>query len=154
MTAAIVEFQIVLNQIVQGVIAAKDAVVWFLSLADELKRTALRELAAMTLQAGAVPADVEEAVSRSGSKGTCTPAVLLSKGPLKVQVARVIGLPAQEMERSFRLLVSLVAIADERRRATRCDLGCEHWWHQDLSDPRIVDQIRREYLEARPPTIE
>jgi hypothetical protein len=54
---------------------------------------------------------------------------LLKKGRLKFQVAKLLKLPHAERERSFRLLLALFQIADERRRSTACLNSCSHWWH-------------------------
>ena len=39
---------------------------------------------------------------------------------------------------AMRLVLALFAIADDRRRTTRCAQGCSHWWHGELSDVDAV----------------
>ncbi|WP_225631412.1 DUF5958 family protein [Streptomyces solaniscabiei] len=34
-----------------------------------------------------------------------------------------------ERRKAFRLLVAVLAVADERRRERFCSGGCGHWWH-------------------------
>ncbi|MFZ4184425.1 DUF5958 family protein [Streptomyces pseudogriseolus] len=34
-----------------------------------------------------------------------------------------------ERRKAFRLLVEVLAVADERRRERFCSGGCGHWWH-------------------------
>ncbi|WP_410092895.1 DUF5958 family protein [Streptomyces sp. uw30] len=35
-----------------------------------------------------------------------------------------------ERRKAFRLLIAVLAIADERRRERFCSGGCGHWWHR------------------------
>jgi hypothetical protein len=69
--------------------------------------------------------DMPESVRRAGLLTTHTPAVLLARGRL----AKIVSLPQDEWAKSFRLLVSLLGVADERRRARFCADGCPHAWH-------------------------
>ncbi|MFE2263165.1 DUF5958 family protein [Streptomyces griseosporeus] len=39
------------------------------------------------------------------------------------------GLPAAEHVQAFRVLVSVFAVADTRRRETYCNGACGHTWH-------------------------
>lgn len=41
----------------------------------------------------------------------------------------VLNLPQDERIKAFRLLVALLSVADERRRARFCADGCSHTWH-------------------------
>ncbi|MFJ7270982.1 DUF5958 family protein [Streptomyces sp. NPDC099050] len=66
-----------------------------------------------------------------GLRPTHTPAVLIVRGPIRHQLAKIIALtPLDERRKAFRLLVALLGIADERRRERFCSGGCGHWWHQ------------------------
>jgi hypothetical protein len=89
----------------------------------------LQKLGLFAVEAGATSSDAAAAVQRAHLKPTLTPCVLLNSGALKVQIAKVIGLPAAERGKSFRLLLALFEIADARRRSTSCVNGCAHWWH-------------------------
>ncbi|MEU4090328.1 DUF5958 family protein [Streptomyces aureus] len=38
--------------------------------------------------------------------------------------------PVDKRRTAFRLLIAVLAIADERRRERFCSGRCGHWWHQ------------------------
>ncbi|MFD4539884.1 DUF5958 family protein [Streptomyces bauhiniae] len=38
--------------------------------------------------------------------------------------------PRPERRKAFRLLISVLTVADERRRERFCSSGCGHWWHR------------------------
>jgi hypothetical protein len=130
-----------LNQYAQGIRPLEEATAWFAALALEQKRSFVRELAAMIGQAHPTPEDVLAAVERSGLKPTYTPSVLMTRGPFKVQAAKVAALPEQEQDRAFVLFLALLGISDRRRRDEDCAQGCSHWWHRDLSDELTVRRI-------------
>lgn len=73
--------------------------------------------------------DGPESIRRSGIRPTHTPAVLVTRGRLSEQLTKIISLPQAERTKAFRLLVALLAVADERRRARFCAGGCSHVWH-------------------------
>ena len=132
-----------LNQLAQGVVPAPDGEAWFAALPPALQGAALRELSMMVGQAGARDADVGPAIARSGLRPTFTPCVLLAKGPLRQRLGQAARLPADEGPKTFRLLLALLALADERRRRERCAGGCSHWWHLDLRDPAVVARLQQ-----------
>ncbi|UUU28347.1 DUF5958 family protein [Streptomyces sp. DSM 40750] len=67
---------------------------------------------------------------RSGLRPTHTPAVLISRGRTEQQLGKIAHLTSpDERRKAFRLLIAVLAIADERRRARFCSVGCGHWWH-------------------------
>ena len=142
------EVLILLNQCAQGVRQLEDGINWFRGLLSDEQREVLRTLSYLTLQAGAGHVDVNNAIRKSELKPTFTPCVLLQKeADLGVQLAKVVSLPPDEHEKSFRLLLCLLSVADERRRDTKCSDGCAHWWHKDLSDEETVNRIRK-YLKS------
>jgi len=51
-------------------------------------------------------------------------------------------LPLDEQVGAFGLLLALLAVADARGRQTRCGEDCGHWWHQDLRDTEVVQDMR------------
>jgi hypothetical protein len=133
--------ELLLNQVAQGVLTAGDGATWFQALQADCQREVLRWLANMATQAGARTEDAEPAIRTAGLKPTLTPCVLLTKEYLPVQLAKIVNLPAGESLKSFRLLMALFQIADARRRAIRCAGGCSHWWHRDLADAGVVDEL-------------
>jgi hypothetical protein len=140
--------EITINQIQQKLISQEDAKNWFLSFPTEYQQEILQRLSYMTLQAGAREEDVSLAIAKSKLRPTYTPCVLLSRGRLKEQMAKLLKLPPSESIKTFFLLVSLLAIADARRYCKYCQDGCSHWWHRDLSARKVVDEIQREFQQS------
>ena len=140
--------EITINQIQQELISQEDAKNWFLSFPNEGQQDILQRLSYMTIQAGAREEDVSLAITKSKLRATYTPCVLLSKGRLKEQMAKILKLPSSEFIKTFFLLISLLAIADARRYDKYCQDGCSHWWHRDLSDRKILDEIQRELQQS------
>jgi len=130
-----------LNQYAQCVRSMAEATAWFALLDSAHKQNVLRELTALIQQAHPQPSDILAAISKAGLKPTHTPAVLMARGPLPVQAAKVVALPEAERQKAFLLFVALLGIADERRRQTECVGGCSHWWHQDLPDELKVQKL-------------
>jgi hypothetical protein len=120
-----------LNQIAQGLISWTEGVSWFNGLPSLARSAVLRELAAIAKQSHPKADEVEQAIQLAGLKPTFTPCVLVTKAAPAPEQAfhKVISLPEDEWEKSFRLLVGLLAIADARRRSTHCAEGCSHEWH-------------------------
>ena len=123
------ERMILLNELSQGRRSLQEGLVWFGSLSIDEQRLVIRELAYYILQAKATQDEVEASIGLAGVKSTVTPAVLLSRGPLREQLAKVGNLPESEMGKSFRILTSLLSVADARRRRIECANGCQHPWH-------------------------
>ena len=140
--------EIAINQIQQELISQQDATNWFLSFPTETQQDILQRLSYMALQAGTRETDVSLAIAKSKLRPTYTPCVLLSKGRLKEQMAKLLKLPASEFIKAFFLLISLLAIADARRYSKYCQDGCSHWWHRDLSDRNVLDEIRHEFEQT------
>lgn len=136
--------ELLLNLLAQHQVGLRDGITWFKNLTPEHQWTVLIDLNYMALQAGARSEDVALAATEFGVKSTYTPYVLLTKGELRAQTAKVVNLPENEREKSFRLLLGLLSVADKRRRGAKCIDGCSHWWHQDL---KITDEIL-EFMKA------
>ncbi|MEU3402183.1 DUF5958 family protein [Streptomyces filamentosus] len=120
---------VVLNQLAQGIRPLDQGVDWFGSLDGAEQFEVLRDLAGFCIQARALIEDGPEAIRRAGIRPTHTPAVLITRGHLAEQLAKIINLPQDERVKAFRLLVALLSVADERRRARFCAQGCSHAWH-------------------------
>ena len=123
------ERAIVLNELAQGLRPAAQGVDWFKGLTGDEQFEVLRDLTVFSLQARATTEDAPESIRRAGIRPTHTPAVLISRGRLSGQLAKVINLPQDERVKAFRLLVALLGVADERRRTRFCADGCGHDWH-------------------------
>jgi Family of unknown function (DUF5958) len=120
------EQEIRLNELSQGLRPLDEGAAWFATLTSDAQSEVLLRLTEFCVQARAVPDDMSESVRRAGLRTTHTPAVLLGRGWL----AKIAGLPQDEWAKAFRLLVSLLGVADERRRARFCVGGCAHAWHR------------------------
>lgn len=118
-----------MNQLAQGLVSEDEGRRWFSQLASGEQRDVLSKLWLFAAQAGARESDVDDAIARAKLKPSFTPCVVLRNGRLKIQAAKVIDLPLAEREKSFRLLLALFQVADERRRNEECRNGCTHWWH-------------------------
>ena len=135
--------EILLNQLAQGILSDPVGQAWFDGQRKDDKRRLLAGLNAFIMQAHPKPEDVAVAISASRLKPTHTPCVQLSKPNLNVQLAKLLSLPDSELPRVFRLLIKLLAVADDRRRKEKPLDLLNHWWHRDLSDPDVVNDLKR-----------
>ncbi|MFF4935387.1 DUF5958 family protein [Streptomyces griseofuscus] len=120
---------VILNELAQGIRPLAQGVGWFEGLADTEQFEVLRDLAGFCIQARATSEDGPESIRRAGIRPTHTPAVLVTRGRLTEQLAKIINLPQDERVKAFRLLVALLGVADDRRRLRFCADGCGHAWH-------------------------
>ncbi|WP_069161725.1 DUF5958 family protein [Nocardia altamirensis] len=132
----------ILNELAQELRPMSEGVGWFESLDDDEQFDVLRYLAEYCRQARATVDDGVESIRRSGIRPTHTPAVLITRGQLNVQLQKILELPHNERVKAFRLLVALLGVADERRRARYCVDGCSHIWHQLGLAGRSEQQLR------------
>jgi hypothetical protein len=137
------DWDIQVNQAAQGLREVPELLVAFAALSEEEERSVLRRVNVLALQAGARDSDAAAAIVRSGVRPTRTSAVLMAKGPINIQLAKAATLPQAELSDGVRVAIALLAIADERRRRTKCASGCSHWWHKDLRDDVVLGRIRR-----------
>jgi Family of unknown function (DUF5958) len=137
-----IDLDILLNQVAQGYRDASDAWLEIESLHEDEQRSAVRRAAALAQQAGMKDIDAVDAISRADVRPTRTSPVLLRSGRIDVQLAKIAALPGAELRDGFMLAVSLLSIADKRRREAKCNSGCTHWWHKDLRDKLVLARIR------------
>jgi hypothetical protein len=114
------------NEIAQGLRTLDAGVGWFSDLVSTRQQEVLQEVASYAMQAHITAADGRAGVARSGVKPTANPSVMICMDPPRYGFA---GLPAAEHVKAFRVLVSVFAIADTRRRETYCKGTCGHAWH-------------------------
>ncbi|WP_405510462.1 DUF5958 family protein [Streptomyces cyaneofuscatus] len=121
---------ITLNELAQELRPMAQGIEWFGSLSAEEQSNTLRLLAQFCIQARATVEDGPESIRRAGLRATHTPAVLIARGRIELQLGKIAGLtPHDERLKSFRLLIAVLAVADERRRERFCSDGCGHAWH-------------------------
>ncbi|MFJ2650225.1 DUF5958 family protein [Streptomyces sp. NPDC087420] len=124
------ERDLMLNELAQGLRSMSQGIEWFEALGPAEQSETLRYLSHHCAQARAVTEDGPESIRRAGLRPTHTPAVLITHGRIDQQLWKIASLtPPDERRKAFRLLIALLAIADERRRARHCSDGCGHWWH-------------------------
>ncbi|MEF9902054.1 DUF5958 family protein [Streptomyces hirsutus] len=128
---------VMLNKLAQGLRPMAQGIEWFDGLSSEEQSETLRFLRHHCVQARAVIEDGPESIRRAGLRPTHTPAVLITRGRIDRQLGKIASLaPLDERRKAFRLLIAVLAIADERRRERLCSDGCGHWWHRLFaSDP-------------------
>ncbi|MFH9216290.1 DUF5958 family protein [Streptomyces anulatus] len=119
-----------MNELAQGLRPLGQGVEWFEALSSEGQFEVLRDLGGHCIQARATVEDGPESARLAGIRPTHTPAVLITRGQLAGQLAKIINLPQDERVKAFRLLVALLGVADKRRRERFCADGCAHAWHQ------------------------
>lgn len=125
------ERDVLLNELAQGLRPMSQGIEWFDSLGQEEQSEVLRLLRHHCVQARAVAEDAPESIRRAGLHPAHTPAVLISRGRIDEQLGKIAGLvPLDERRKAFRLLISVLSIADARRRERFCSGGCSHWWHR------------------------
>ncbi|MET7828916.1 DUF5958 family protein [Streptomyces sp. NPDC005386] len=120
------ETERVVNEIAQGLRTLDSGVGWFSGLAPKGQQEVLQEVAGYAMQAHITSADGRVGVAWSGVKPTVNPSVMICMDPPRYVFA---GLPAAEHVTAFRVLVSVFAVADTRRRDTYCKGACGHVWH-------------------------
>ncbi|MEU9339373.1 DUF5958 family protein [Streptomyces sp. NPDC048290] len=120
------EIERVVNEIAQGLSTLDAGVGWFSDLARTRQQEVLQEVAGYAMQAHITAADGRAGVARSGVKPTANPSVMICMDPPSYGFA---GLPSAEHVKAFRVLVSVFAAADARRRETYCKGACRHAWH-------------------------
>ncbi|MCX4538214.1 DUF5958 family protein [Streptomyces sp. NBC_01669] len=128
---------VILNELAQGLRPMSQGIEWFDGLSPEEQSETLRFLRHHCVQARAVTEDGPESIRRAGLRPTHTPAMLITRGRIDQQLGKIAGLaPLDERRKAFRLLIAVLAIADERRRERFCFDGCGHWWHRlSAADP-------------------
>lgn len=120
---------LILNAAAQNLIDRDDAAIWFGQRNSQIQNNILCRLAYLCLQAHPVPQEIDAAIDESKLKPTFTPCVLMRSHTISVAIRIITDLPNSENIKSFRLLISLLAISDRRRREAECVDGCSHEWH-------------------------
>lgn len=58
--------------------------------------------------------------------------------------AWLLGLQAEERAAVFRMYVFMFGFAEERVYSQETEENCNHWWHRDLLDERVVEALLRD----------
>jgi hypothetical protein len=118
-----------LNRLAQGTLPMDEGERWFRGCDASTQVAVLGQLAHCVVQAGARHEEVQRAVEESGVGGRTTATRTLLAHPVKDAVWKATRLGDGERGNVFRLLVTLLAVADSRRRRDVCGTSCSHWWH-------------------------
>ncbi|MFJ6636717.1 DUF5958 family protein [Streptomyces sp. NPDC091376] len=145
------ERDIIRNELAQGLRSMSQGIEWFDTHGQQEQSDVLLFLRHHCIRARAVTEDGPESIRRSGLRPTHTPGVLITRGQINQQLGKIAGLtPADERRKAFRLLVAVLAIADERRRERFCSGGCGHWWHRlPVADGRKRVPVQQSSAHAR-----
>jgi hypothetical protein len=143
------EDDILINQWVQEIKATSVLVEWFESGTPDRRLELLRHLLNLCNQARVREEDSQMALVASKLNPRRSAGVILSKGATKSVLHKLSTLRKMDGGDAFVLLLHLLKIADERRRAAEGPGPCHHWWHRDLGDDAVVEAIRREYAAGR-----
>lgn len=118
-----------INKIAQGVIDLRDGIYWFVGCELESKKEILQSLSWFLSQAHPTREEVSAGICLSRLKSTYTPCVIMMEKPFKEALGKILLLPENEWEKSFILWITILGVADKRRRETDCCNGCTHEWH-------------------------
>lgn len=145
-----IQEEVILNQYAQGIKYASELLEWYNSFDIDKKRSILIEIWSLANQAGVIEKDVENARITVGLKATHTPVRMLysEKLPFKNRGYKLADLKGKEQVQAFLLILNCFAIAEQRRKS-KCDAdkeNCNHWWHQDLSNPQLIQEILKNKL--------
>ena len=135
---------IFINQFNQKIVSLERIMEWFSALDEENKRGCLKDIWFLIYQAHPQENELEQAVEQAYNGKKYTAAVLLisNKYPFSQRGYYISMLPNNELDKAFKLFITLLSIADNRRRESENPAECTHWWHKDLSDKEYVNWIR------------
>ncbi len=128
-----------LNQIAQSVIPIEDEIARLSTRPFAERAATFNQLRFMISQTGANPADVAVATQIAGVVDQ-PHSSLLPDGDMFVFGESFPEEVLDCFEPNLRFLVALFRTADARRRDA-CVGECQHWWHADLSDPDVLEQL-------------
>ncbi len=142
-----IDEEILINQWAQGVVDDQAIQKIYLARKPEEVPSLLRNVCELVQQASASNQDMEATISAAPIKATRSVCVILRKGVNNEVLQKLVSLKGTDAEDSFLLLLYLFRIADNRRRANEKE--CTHWWHRDLSNPLVVEAVKRERKAGR-----
>lgn len=134
---------ILINQYAQDVVSREEINRWFLPLEDFDKQSVVKSTWILATQAQIRESDIQAAMVAAGLKLTHTPVVMISKGDVSLNNRgfKLSTLKGTVLNQAFWFVLECFVLADRRRKETEESLVCNHWWHKDLSDERIIKEI-------------
>jgi hypothetical protein len=128
---------IAVNQVGQGVRDIEALLRPFYLFTEDEKRKHLLHLSHLLWQSKPLDSDIAYAISASSLRPTFIPCVLLQTKGLKTGLAKILNLPADELVKSYRLLLFLFKCAYLRRFEAEKNHP-DKWWYSDLSREETV----------------
>ncbi|GAB3047301.1 DUF5958 family protein [Spirosoma pulveris] len=132
--------QVAVNQFGQGVLSIESLLLHFSQMSEVGKRDYLTYLGGLIWQSKPVEADIEQAITHSSLKPTYTPCVVLRTHRLRIGINQLVKLPVNELEKVYRLMLSLFKEAYQRRFQEEGE-GSGKWWYCDLSTDDVIERI-------------
>jgi hypothetical protein len=134
------------NQLVRHRIDFKGFRAWFTDLPFERRRALTCLLCEFAYQAGVSIANWDESLSAIDVPATDPVVEQLcslrqSDHPLFALFGFLEKLPAAELPVAFKLFVYLFGVAESRAYRSESKEHCNHWWHRDLLDKRVVRDL-------------
>ena len=130
-----------MNQLVRHRTNVPGFEAWFSSLDSDGQRTLLLHLYQFANQAGADSSTYESAIRLAGLRPDSHVVKSIQREEpwlISETIADLHGFSPQEC---LFLLVHLFGVAEQRVYAKESVLWCNHWWHRDLTDQWVVDDI-------------
>ncbi|MDD4402598.1 MAG: DUF5958 family protein [Desulfitobacteriaceae bacterium] len=138
-----IEELILINQYAQGVVSRDKIKDWYLALQEIEKQSVVKSIWVLATQAQVKEDDIPVAAEAAGLKQTHTPVVMISKGDMSLNNRgyKLSALSGTVLNQAFWFVLECFALAERRRREKEGPDECNHWWHKDLSDDRVVKEI-------------
>jgi len=145
------------NQLVRGRIDFDGFQAWYAALPPEQRRALTYLLCEFAHQAGVDDATWDEALAASGLSASdpLVQRVLSARQaeyPVFPLYQFVVAVPEDDLPNVFRLFVYLFGTAEGEVYRSESMEHCNHWWHRDLLDERVVRDLLsnpRYYMTAR-----
>lgn len=139
------EDDLLLNQWVQKVQTTPVVLEWFESASAERRLEILRYVVSLCKQARATSDEAQQAITSSALNPRRSASVLLAKGVSPETFNKLSTLKNADGKDAFVLLLHLLRVSDDRRKASENPGSCTHWWHRDLGNPAVLEEIRAAY---------
>jgi len=134
------------NQLVRGRIDFEGFQIWYAALEPGQRRALTYMLCEFAHQAGVDVGTWDEALTASGVTATdsLVQRVLAtgrSEHPIFRLYELVVAVPEDDLPTVFRLFVYLFGTAEGDVFRGESKAWCNHWWHRDLLDDRVVRDL-------------
>lgn len=137
------------NQLVRGRIDYEGFRAWYDALPTEPRRALTYLLCEFAHQAGVDDAIWDEALAASGLSVSDPVvqrlwSVRRAEYPVFPLYQFVVAVPEEDLPKVFRLFVYLFGTAEGEVYRNESAEHCNHWWHRDLLDGRVVQSLLRD----------